>query len=51
MDSSGENHKDFIKNKKLILIEQQRFRSEKHNVFTEDVNNIELSTNDDKRTQ
>ena len=30
---------------------QQRFRSEKHNVFTEEINNIALSLNDDKRLQ
>ena len=39
------------KNDKLKLKTQQRFRSEKHNVFTEDVNKIALSSNDYKRTQ
>ena len=28
---------------------QQRFRTKKYNVFTENVNKIELSANDDKR--
>ena len=28
-----ENHKEFIKNSKFILKSQQRFRSQKHNVF------------------
>ena len=28
---------------------QQRFRKEKHDAFTEEVNKIELSANDDKR--
>ena len=36
---------------KLILKSQQRFRSEKHNLFTEEVNKIALSANDDKRIQ
>ena len=32
------NHKESIRNNKLILKSQQRFRSEKHNVFCEKVN-------------
>ena len=39
------------KNSWLILKSQQRFRSEKHNVFTEEVNKIKLIANDDNRTQ
>ena len=35
--------------KKLILKTQQRFKSERHNVFTEKINKIALSSNDDKR--
>ena len=35
------------KNNKLILKSQQRFRSKKHNVFTEEVNKITLIANDD----
>ena len=30
---------------------QQRFRSERHNVFTEGINKIALSSNDDKIVQ
>ena len=30
--------KNSLKNNRLILKSQQRFRSEKHNVFTEEVN-------------
>ena len=39
------------KNDKLILISHQRFKSDKHNVFTEEVNKITLSANNDKRIQ
>ena len=39
-----------IKNR-LILKLQQRFRSEKHNLFTEEVNKTALSTNNDKKIQ
>lgn len=34
--SLWENHKEFVKNK-LIVKSQQRFRSKKHNVLTEEV--------------
>ena len=43
-------HKEFIKNK-LILKAQQKFKSERHNFFTEDIYKIALSSNDDKRMQ
>ena len=36
VDSLEEDQKELIKNIKLILKTQQTFRSEKHNVFTED---------------
>ena len=36
---------------KIILKSQQRFKSEKHDVYTEEVNRIALSSNDDKRLQ
>ena len=51
MDDLQENHKELIKINKLILTPQQRFRSNKHNVFTEEVNKIALSANNDKRIQ
>ena len=38
VDSLKEDLKEFIKNNKLILKTQQWFRSEKHNVFTEEIN-------------
>ena len=43
--------KEFIKNNNLMLETQQRFKSERHNVFTEEINKIALSSNDDKRMQ
>ena len=48
---SLEDQKEFIKNNKLILKTQQRFKSERHNVFTEEVNKISFCSNDDKRMQ
>ena len=44
-----ENYREFIKKNKLIPKLQQTFRSKKHNVFTEEVNKIALSANDDKK--
>ena len=43
--------KEFIKNNKSISKIQQRFKSEMHNVFTEEIIKIALSSNDDKRIQ
>ena len=38
-------------NNEIILKLQQRFKSVKHDVYTEEVNKIALSSNDDKRLQ
>ena len=38
-------------NDKTILKSQQRFKSDYHNVYTEQINKIALSSNDDKRLQ
>ena len=46
-----ENYKDSFFNDKIILRLQQRSRSGHHNVYTEEVNKIILSSNDDKRIQ
>ena len=43
--------KNLLKNNKLILKAQQRFKSERHNVFTEEIDKIALGSNDDKRMQ
>ena len=42
------NYEQFIRNNKSILKTPQ---SERHNVFTEEINKIALSSNDDKRMQ
>ena len=44
-----EDHKKCSQNNKNILRSQQRFKRKTHNVFTEEVNRISLSRNDDKR--
>ena len=49
MDSLKKDHKEFIRNHNLILKTQQRFKSERHNVFTEENNKIALSSNGEKR--
>ena len=46
-----ENYIDCFFNDKIILISQQRFKSDHHEVHTEEVNKIALSSNDDKRLQ
>ena len=43
--------KEFLKNDKLILKTQQRFKSERNNIFTEEINKDALSPSDDKRIQ
>ena len=45
------NYKDWLLNNKIILQSQQRFKSDHHNVYTEKINKIALSSNDDKRLQ
>ena len=46
-----ENYKDSLFNTKIILKSRQRFKSDHHKVYTEEVNNIALSSNDDKKLQ
>ena len=45
------NYKDCQSNDKIILKSQQRFKSDHHNVYTEQINTVALSSNDDKRLQ
>ena len=46
-----ENYKDSLFNNRSILKSQQRFKSDYHKVYKEEVNKIALSSNDDKRIQ
>ena len=43
-----EDEKEFVKNKPTLKT-QERFKSERHNVFTEVINKVALSSRDDKR--
>ena len=45
------NYKDCLFNNKTVYRSQERFRSYYHDVYTEEVNKIALSSNDDKRLQ
>ena len=44
-----ENYTDRLFNNNIILKSQQRFKSDHHKVYTEEVNKIALSSDDDKR--
>ena len=46
-----ENYKDCLFNEKTIFKKQQRFKSYYHDVYTEEINKVALSSNDDKRIQ
>ena len=46
-----ENDPDSLFNNNTILRSQLRFKSDLHNVYTEEVNKIVLNSNDDKRLQ
>ena len=50
VDCLKEDKKEHIKNR-IILKTQQRFKKERHNIFTEKIIKIPLSSNDDKRLQ
>ena len=43
------NYFECLKEKKKILRSQQRFKSDEHNVYNEEINKTALSYNDDKR--
>ena len=45
------NYKDSFFNNEIILKSQQRFKSDHHRVYTEEINKIALSSNADKRLQ
>ena len=44
-----DDYKNCLLNGEVILKSQQRFTSKGHDVYTENINKIELSSNDDKR--
>ena len=41
--------KNFLLNDEVVLKSQQRFKSKRHDVYTENINKIALSSDDDKR--
>ena len=45
------NYKDCLFNNKTVYRSQERFKSYYHDVYTEEVNKIVLSSNDNKRLQ
>ena len=45
------NYKDSLFNNETIIRSQLRFKSDRHNVYTEEVNKIALSSGDNKRLQ
>ena len=44
-----EDYKNFLFSNGEVLNSQQRFKSENHEVYTENINKIALSCDDDKR--
>ena len=46
-----QDYKNFLFNDEVIQKSQLRFKSDCHDVYTEKVNKIALSSNDDKRIQ
>ena len=46
-----ENYKDYLFNNKTVYRSQERFKSYYHDGYTEEVNKIVLSNNDEKRLQ
>ena len=45
------DYKDCLLNNQIVLKSQRRFKSERHYVYTEEINKIALNGNDDKRLQ
>ena len=41
--NNADNHKELIKNNKFISKTQQRFKSERHDIFTKKISKIVLS--------
>ena len=51
ISSLKKDHKEFTKNNKSTLKTQERLKSERHDVFTEEIDKIALSSNNDKNMQ
>ena len=45
------DYKDCLLNNETVLKSQQGFKSDRHDVYTEEINKIALSSNDHKRLQ
>ena len=45
------DYKDCLLNNEIIVKTQQRFKGERHDVYTKEINKIAVSCNDDKRLQ
>ena len=43
------DYKDCLLNNQIVLKLKQRFKNERHDIYTEEINKIALSSNDDKR--
>ena len=46
-----ENYRDSLFNNKIIMRTQTRFKSDHHDIYTEEINKIVLNYTDDKRLQ
>ena len=46
-----EEYKDYLLNAEAVLKSQQKFKSERHGLYIEEVHKIALRNNDDKRLQ
>ena len=46
-----ENYKDSLLNNETMSKSQLRFKSDHHNVYSEEVKKVALNSNDDKRLQ
>ena len=46
-----ENYRDSLFNNNMIMCSQMRFKSDHHDIYTEEINKIVLNYTDDKRLQ
>ena len=50
-DLMVKNYEDCLLNNKIILKSQERFKSDYHEVYIQEIKKITLSSNDDRRLQ